>query len=122
MIVRATATASDGAPRSCLWGILFLLTALGCTEEPQQTGATSPNMSYFEAEGRVLRILPNNRLLEIRHGDVETFMPAMAMPFEFRDPGQVHNISVGDSVHFTIGYDGLTARITTIQVIAPEQR
>lgn len=99
-----------------------MLTALGCTDESPQTEATSRDMSYFEAEGRVLRILPNNRLLEIRHGDVEGFMPAMAMPFEYRDPGQIHTISLGDSVHFTIGYDGLTARLTTIQVIAPEQR
>lgn len=122
MASRTTATPSYKAMRSCLWGILFLLTALGCTDESQQTGATSRDISYFQAEGRVLRILPNNRLLEIRHGDVEGFMPAMAMPFEYRDPSQIHDISVGDSVHFTIGYDGLTARITTIQVIAPEQR
>jgi Cu/Ag efflux protein CusF len=122
MASRTTATPSDKAMRSCLWGILFLLTALGCTDEPQQTGARSQDRSYFEAEGRVLRILPNIRLLEIRHGDVEGFMPAMAMPFEYRDLGQVHNISVGDSVHFTIAYDGLNARITKVKIISPEQR
>lgn len=71
----------------------------------------------YEADGVVVRILENSRLIQIRHGDIEGFMPAMTMPFEFRADSIRAAIAVDDSVHFAIATDGVDSWITSIQVI-----
>ncbi|MDA0377961.1 MAG: copper-binding protein [Bacteroidetes bacterium] len=92
--------------------LLVLLTA--CAETPPQEADVT---GRFEATGVVVRILENSRLIQIRHGDIEGFMPAMTMPFSWREDSVRAAVTVDDSIHFTIATDGVDHWITSATVL-----
>lgn len=100
-------------------GVVLLLCffTFGCSDAPEDAEQPAGEVSTFEAEGRVVRILENSRLLQIDHGDIDGFMPAMTMPFEYRSDSIRQAVSVGDSIHFTVSTDGIDNWITAISVI-----
>lgn len=73
--------------------------------------------SEHEGYGVVIRILENSRLIQVRHGDIPDFMPAMTMPFEYRKDSIRQAVSEGDSIHFTVTTDGIDNWITSVNVI-----
>lgn len=87
---------------------LLLLTACADPEPPER-----PVTAEYEATGVVVRILENSRLIQIRHGDIEGFMPAMTMPFAWREDSVRSAVAVDDSIHFTIATDGVDNWITS---------
>lgn len=106
-----------------LWPTVAFLTALfllpGCTGDSDQATHAEPErpVTEYEAQGRVIRILDNTRLIQIAHGDIEGFMSAMTMPFEFRADSIREAISEGDSIAFRIASDGIDNWITQVEVI-----
>lgn len=106
------------------WGSLqdlFIVAALlfvsGCAEEPDSSPAPEREVVHHEAEGRVVSILENSRLIQVAHGDIEGVMPAMTMPFEFRADSIRAAVTVGDSVHFRIASNGIDNWIVEIAVV-----
>jgi len=89
----------------------------GCSETPESSPDQDREVAYHQAEGRVVAILENSRLIQIDHGDIDGFMPAMTMPFEFRADSIRAAVSVGDSVHFQIAADGIDNWLVDITVI-----
>jgi len=102
---------------SRLLSVASVVVLVGCSEATNQTDAPDPAISYYEAEGRIVRILDNSRLLQINHGVIEGFMPAMTMPFEYRDEAVREGVSVGDSVHFTVATDGTFNWVTALRIV-----
>ena len=99
---------------------LFILTlVIGCSgsESEETTRTPDREVSEFAGQGRVVRILENSRLLQIQHGDMEGFMPAMTMPFEYRADSIRNAVSVGDSIHFRVASDGIDNWIIEVDVI-----
>lgn len=94
-----------------------LLFAIGCTDTSESGSEPEQEISEYTAQGRVLRILENSRLIQVAHGDIEGFMPAMSMPFEFRADSIRAAISEGDSIHFRIASDGIDNWIVQVTVI-----
>jgi len=94
--------------------LLLAIAVAGCTDEPEPPAR---DVAYFEAQGRVVRILENSRLVQIDHGDIEGFMPAMTMPFEYRTDSVRQALVVGDSIHFTVASDGIDNWVTTVRAI-----
>jgi Cu/Ag efflux protein CusF len=93
--------------------LLLLLAA--CSSEPP--AADRPLTGEFEATGVVVRILDNSKLIQIRHGDIEGFMPAMTMPFAWHEDSVRASVAVEDSIRFTIATDGVDHWITSTSVI-----
>lgn len=87
---------------------LVLITA--CTDTPE---TVRPVTGEFAANGVVVNILENSRLIQVRHGDIEGFMPAMTMPFAWREDSVRAAIEIGDSIHFTIATDGIDHWMTS---------
>lgn len=90
---------------------IFLLLLLTACADPEP--AERPVTGEFEATGVVVRILENSRLIQIRHGDIEGFMPAMTMPFAWREDSVRQAVAVDDSIRFTIATDGVDHWITS---------
>lgn len=90
--------------------ILLLVFLSACAEQPS---AERPVTGEFEATGVVVRILENSRLIQVRHGDIEGFMPAMTMPFAWREDSVRAGLVVDDSIRFTIATDGVDNWITS---------
>ncbi len=90
----------------------FCLVIVSCSSresEPRETLATTPDpqvadtsTNRYEAEGRVISILPNKKNFIVRHGDIPGFMSAMTMPFGVADSSLLSEISPQDSIHFVI--------------------
>jgi Cu/Ag efflux protein CusF len=62
-----------------------------CSEElPSADSREQPNIRMYAVRGFV-RSAPNlaDRTITIEHEDIPGFMPAMTMPFAFRDPKQL---------------------------------
>lgn len=87
----------------------FLLLS-GCSEAPK---TERPVTGEFAAYGVVVNILENSRLIQVRHGNIEGFMPAMTMPFAWREDPVRAAIAVDDSIHFTISTDGIDHWMTS---------
>lgn len=94
---------------------LLVIAVAGCTADEPEPPAR--DVAYFEAQGRVMRILENSRLVQIDHGVIEGFMPAMTMPFEYRSDSVRQALVVGDSIHFTVASDGIDNWVTTVRAI-----
>lgn len=95
--------------------VLALLSA--CTGEPQLPLNERTVTSEHEGYGVVIRILENSRLIQVRHGDIPDFMPAMTMPFEYRADSIREVIAEGDSIRFNVATDGIDNWITSVSVI-----
>jgi Cu(I)/Ag(I) efflux system protein CusF len=54
-------------------------------------------------------------MIEIDHGDIKGFMPAMQMQFHLKDKSLVDGIKVGDRIDFTVenGVGGM--QVTAVQ-------
>lgn len=78
------------------WKILTaaVLLAAGCgnTPEPRE----------YELKGQVLAVRPDRNEVVIQHEDIESFMPAMTMPFKVRDPQLLAGKQPGDLVTATL--------------------
>ena len=97
--------------------LAFIVILAGCAETPEPEPVPEREITEHEAEGTVIRILDNSRLIQIAHGDIEGFMPAMTMPFEFRADSIRAAVVEGDSVHFRIASDGIDNWIVDVTVI-----
>ena len=95
--------------------ILLLILLSACAEPPaaERPVTERPVTREFEATGVVVRILENSKLIQVRHGDIEGFMPAMTMPFEWREDSVRAAVAVDDSIRFTIATDGVDHWMTS---------
>ena len=94
----------------------LILLVSACGNGDGSTSTESTVTATYEADGVVVRILENSRLIQIRHGDIDGFMPAMTMPFQFRADSIRAAIAVDDSIHFAIATDGIDSWITSVRV------
>ncbi len=98
--------------------VLLSIILTGCANDtPEAPIPDTTDIEEHQVEGRIVRILENARLIQVAHGDVEGFMSAMTMPFEFRSADIREAVEVGDSIHFTVATDGVSNWITEVTVI-----
>jgi protein SCO1 len=93
----------------------------GCWEEPPSAGSREqPNIRIYAVRGFV-RSAPNlaDRTITVEHEDIPGFMPAMTMPFAFRDPQQVECLSVGEAVAFKVFVTDNDSWIAEIRPVDP---
>ena len=67
--------------------------------------------------GMVVEMKPSERLLVVSHDPVPGVMPAMIMPFEVRDEGQLRGLTPGTIVNFTLRANAGKAFAENLQVV-----
>jgi len=97
-----------------LLGLLFAVTGCGSAPEGREPSSVEDDTTAlaFEGTGVITRILPNTQLVEVRHGDIDGFMAAMTMPFEYREESVIDGFVVGDSIAFIVNSTTYDAWIT----------
>jgi protein SCO1/2 len=67
--------------------------------------------------GMVVEAKPSERLLVVSHDPVPGVMPAMIMPFEVRDEGQLRGLTPGSIVNFTLRTNAGKAYAENLRVV-----
>lgn len=99
---------------------LALLVA-GCHTKPPAAPAAANTAREFPVKG-VVRELPGGTTVRIRHEEIPGYMAAMTMPFTVKDPAELANVQVGDTVTFRLTVtddDGWIDRIQVTQRASP---
>jgi protein SCO1/2 len=96
---------------------LGLLTALalgGCSKP------ASRNEPVYPVRGIVRAIDPSGGNITVEHEDVPGFMPAMTMPFQFRDRSEIEPLKPGMGVAFELVVGPREAWIRNVRTIDPD--
>ena len=67
--------------------------------------------------GMVVDVKPSERLLVVSHDPVPGVMPAMIMPFEVRDEGQLRGLTPGTIINFTLRTTAGKTYAESLQVV-----
>ncbi len=83
--------------------ILFLALGLvsGCKQSPAPTAGTD-EPRVFQVKGVIQNIERPQKRIVIRHEEIPGYMPAMAMPFEVRDAGELNGLSTNEPITFRL--------------------
>ena len=74
-------------------------------EQAAQAGSsaqTSAEAKVFSGEGVVEGIDKSGEMIQINHGDIKGYMPAMSMPYRVKDRSMLDLVKPGDKVTFTL--------------------
>ena len=76
-----------------LFVLCALLTACGGTKSSERT---------FPVEGQIIAITPDRGEATIKHGEIKGLMPAMTMPYKFKEKAELDAVKPGDIVGGTL--------------------
>lgn len=90
-----------------------LLLGLGCAKstppaaEEAKTAATDEssgltNRQVFQVRGVVQELKTQENEVVIKHEEIPNYMPAMTMPFEVKNAGELNGLAANDQVSFTM--------------------
>ncbi len=65
-------------------------------------GGTKPTERTFPVEGQVIAITPDRSEATIKHGEIKGLMPAMTMPYRFKEKAELNAVKPGDIVDGTL--------------------
>ena len=85
-----------------------LLSACGGTKSTQRT---------FPVEGQIIAITPDRSEATIKHGEIKGLMPAMTMPYRFKEKAELDAVKPGDIVNGTLVIVENDAYLTTVKRI-----
>jgi protein SCO1/2 len=89
--------------------IVLALAAGACT--------TKADQRVFTLQGQVLALQPERKSVELKHGEVKGFMPAMTMPYEVRDAALLSGLAPGDLVTAELVVESNTAYLRAIKKV-----
>ena len=78
----------------------FLLFVLGALIAA--CGGTRSSERTFPVEGQIIAITPDRREATIKHGEIKGLMPAMTMPYKFKETAELDAVKPGDIVGGTL--------------------
>jgi thiol-disulfide isomerase/thioredoxin len=82
-------------------------------------GCSSDNSTEQEVAGVVASVQPERQVLELVHGDIPGYMPAMQMPFPVEEPELLDGLRMGDQVRFRLRITNGAAMITGVDKLPP---
>jgi len=88
---------------------------------PARAQTAAPNQKTFPARGVVRELKPDGKTVVIQHEDVTNYMPAMTMPFDVMDSGELKGLQPGDAVTFRINVTDRDAWIDQITKLSAAQ-
>ncbi len=81
--------------RTTLCGVGLMLAMLLVACEPSKPASTAKR---YQLTGKVVTIDRPNSSMVVNGDDIPGFMPAMAMPYRVKTPGELDSLSPGDSI------------------------
>ncbi len=89
--------------RSCA-----ILALIGCLLfsacERQVSAPSSGEPKRYEVKGKIVKVEPAAKRIEVAHEKIEGFMEAMTMPFAVKDDAMLKQLQVGDHITATLIY------------------
>jgi protein SCO1/2 len=73
----------------------------------------------YAAEGLVLRVDPNRRMVTISHREIHDYMPAMTMPFRVKNAAELSGLAPGARVQFQLEVGKRGAVVRNLRAQAP---
>jgi protein SCO1 len=89
---------------------ILLLLALSC-------GPSEP-LRLYRLKGKVIRLVPENRLAAIQHEEIKGWMEAMTMEFPVPDASAFAKLEPGLEIEATVNVRGLDYWLTGIRVVS----
>ena len=71
----------------------------------------------YRLQGQVVSLAENRQQATINHEEIKGFMPAMAMPYNVRDPKQLEGIAPGDLVNAKLVVQSNDAYLTDVKKV-----
>ena len=87
--------------------LMVIFTACG-PRAPQRT---------FPVEGQIITVTPDRGEATIKHGEIKGLMPAMTMPYKFKEKAELSAVKPGDIVQGTLNILDNDAYLTNIKRI-----
>jgi protein SCO1/2 len=82
--------------------LLTVLSVIAFSRRHQPTDDLPAGAQTFEVRGQVRSLDLANRTARIAHEEIPDYMPAMTMPFTFKDAALFKGLAVGDNVRFRL--------------------
>jgi protein SCO1/2 len=111
---------SRAAPIAVLALTFVAFQGCGGPRSPIETD-DSAELETYQLRGEIVRLLPDDELLVVKHGDVEGWMEAMTMEFPVADPADLTRLSEGDRIEAEVRVRGLDYRLANIRVIPADE-
>lgn len=84
---------------------------------PASGPAAAVQSNQYKGEGMVKALNPNAPSIEINHGDIDGFMPAMQMEFPVTDAKLLNGLAINDRIDFTVENDPEGVKVVAIKKI-----
>ena len=109
--------------------LTFVFACSGSKTEEKSSNATPASgpaaavqSSQYKGEGTVKALNRNAPSIEINHGDIDGFMPAMQMEFPVTDPKLLNGLAVNDRIDFTVENDPEGVKVVAIKKLELPQK
>ena len=111
MVTRGARAATIGSviSRRVFWCLAPLTWAGGC-------GKQEP-IKQYKLKGKVVRLVPENRLAAIQHEEIKGWMEAMTMEFPVRDAAEFAKLKTGLAIEATVNVRDIDYWLTDIRVL-----
>src|SRR5262245_42544316 len=71
----------------------------------------------YTLQGQVVALDPARQSVTVKHEEIKSFMPAMTMPYDVRDPKAFDGLAAGDLIHATLVVYSNGAHLTGIRKV-----
>lgn len=96
--------------RKALFSLSASILAVACEKrEP---------IRHYKLKGKVVRLVPENRLAAIQHEEIKGWMEAMTMEFPVRDASEFAKLKPGLEIEATVNVQDLDYWLTGIRVVS----
>jgi len=106
---------------ACL-ALTFVFACSGSKTEQNPSNATPASgpaaavqTTQYKGEGMVKALNPNAPSIEINHGDIDGFMPAMQMEYPVNDAKLLNGLAINDRIEFTVENAPEGAKVVAIK-------
>lgn len=107
-------------------GAAVLVAGAGCSR-PSEAPAATPFDGLradktFQTRGEVRELSKDGRTAVIRHEEIPGYMPRMTMELNVRNPAELREVQVGDTIDFRLNVNGQTHWIDEVRKGKPDSR
>jgi len=93
----------------------------GCGSSAPTGVETAAELEVYDIHGEIVRILPDELVVVVKHDEIVGWMNAMTMEFPVADPADINRLSEGDLIDAKVHVRDLDYRLAEIRVVSPPE-